>query len=196
MTSFNNQEAPDWSKVLVILLAYAHKQIRLYNWATGTTDTKRKADDFVMATVEKYLSNPEKFDSERSNSKDSFINYLKFNILRRLIYNAANAPRNKNALTREQVDKKFLTMIANSQNITTIIDFDTIAKDVKKQLITDKYLVDIFEGLCSGYERKDLCELLDLTPNDYDNHVRRLRRVVEKTLKKHNYGRNKQRKNS
>jgi len=193
----NQDEEPNWEEILVILLAYAKKQIKLYTWAIGRQNKLQEAEDFVLEAIQKYLENPEDYDSNRSNSENSFVNYLKFNILRRLISNNANAPRNGKRLSNEETDAIFLTMIAEGKNLINSIDIEQIVREVRAKISNDGILNDIFEGLYdSGYKRQDLCEVLELEPREYDNNIRRLRRIVESILKQNNHERKKQQKTS
>src|SRR5688572_20661862 len=86
----------EWEDIFSRLLAYAHILLKSKSWFRGNkTDVfleGKKAEDYVMEAITRFLENQDGYNPERGFS---LVNYLKLHILRQLVSNDAKSSENK-----------------------------------------------------------------------------------------------------
>ena len=180
-----NLEEVDWKPVIIQLTAFAHNVIRAKTWFRGNNALPKgyKVEDFVMETIVKFLEEPEKFNADKN---DDLLSFLKFYILRRLVYNLSVSSDNRENIDIEKKINIIATFIYGENPIECKMDFEKVVPEIEREIALDSDLENIFFLLYyEGKKRKEIYNSLAMTDKEYDNHVRRLRTVVKRVLKKH-----------
>ena len=174
-------------KLLKVLMAYAHKLIgssslRLHK------NRGELAYDFSMETIKKHLEKPERFEPSRN---PDLVNYLKYNILRQLIFNFKEKKAQELEIGYEPEDSiglKVASSFVEENDIHDLIDRQNILQSIQIELNNNPSLLELFKLRYSEeYSRKEICETLDITTGEYANRIRRLDTVVNRVLKKQDY---------
>jgi len=184
----------DWKEVILVLTAYAYSLINTNNIGINNEEEKKElASDFALGTIKDYLENKDKFDPKRNAD---LIKYLKYNILKRSVFNYKKSSKNlkesrlqendKSNSDEENYDgsKKLEDIYINSDiDIDAIIDISSIVDLIEKEIEDDDELYEIFIG---RYEmeskRSEICKDLKITTSEYNNRMRKIRRRVKKIL--------------
>lgn len=176
-------EKVNWDKLIKVLMAYAYVLIGDENKKMN----KSKADlayDFAMDTITQYLHNKSKFDPTRN---PDLVKYLKYNILRQLISNSKVTGNIKYEKTSEsiKIDSYSITeKLITDIKIDEKIDTDRIINIVEEKIANDDDLTIIFNcRYYSNSKRSEICKDLNISEKEYDNRIKRLRRIVAKTIK-------------
>lgn len=182
-------ENVDWNKIYLPLVAFADQLLKRYYWFRGKGTESylagRLPEDYAMDAIERYLTEPEKFDPSRN---DSLLKYLKFNLLRRAISNDNDLLENKvsQPLIMQNSDEdsgelveKIAYYVENS--IEDEIDLKSLITDLEKLITEDPVLVKIFEGVCRmKSKRREVIKDYNLSPREYDNGFKRLKTILKK----------------
>ncbi len=177
------REKDVFKKLLTVLMAYAHKLIG----SKTLRLEKNKADlayDMAMETITKYLQEPKKFDPNRN---PDLVWYLKYNILRQLIYNYKISKGQQNELLFEPDDGTG-SIVRNSfiQNneIHDSLDLGITLELILKEISDDPILLELFElRYLKEFEPKEIHQELNITKGEYNNRIRRLDTVRKRVIK-------------
>lgn len=190
-------EEPDWEDLYVKLYAFTHDHIQKFSWFRGSgTDSflqGKQVHDYVMEAIEKYLLNPEKFDS----SKRKLENYIKMHIIRTLIWNDKSSSENKSSKDilnnldsgDNEEEGNFLDSILPfiEANFDQQMDYNLIMSEVSEEIKNDTNAEHIFTWVCcAGFKRRDVIQQIGITSGEYDNGMRRLNTVLKNIAKKYN----------
>lgn len=174
-----------FKKLFTVLMAYAYSLIGNSNLRLSK-NRQELAKDFAMESIKDYLSSPEKFDPTRN--KD-LVKYLKYNILRRLIFNFKESKGQENEEILEENDlspNKIVNRFYSANRITDSIDIGIILKSIKDELKDDKLLKSVFKlRYIEEYKRSEICAKLKITYGELNNYIRRLDTVLKRVLKKY-----------
>ncbi|WKK77020.2 hypothetical protein QYS49_07260 [Marivirga salinae] len=173
------EDSVDWEPVLSKLIAYAYSLLNNLE----KDDKGEVAKDLAVDAITKHLENPSKFDPKRN---PNFIWYLKYNILRSLVYNHNNSSRvkleNHSILFKDNNDAPERYYCEN-MNIDENIDANILLKEIKLLIKDDKSLISIFEKrYFEGKKKSEICEELEISPDEYNNRLKSLKRVSKKHL--------------
>lgn len=175
----------DWSKVIPVLMAYAYALIGASNQRM-TRSREELAYDFAVDAITKYLNEPEKFDISRN---PDLIKYLKYYILRQLISNAKKKAANVNEVVQsDDYDLEFDSesiddLFAEEFELDEAIDVASVVVKIEQELEEDEELYEIFIGrYYHESKRAEICKDLKISTDEYDNRIRRLRRLSRKIL--------------
>jgi DNA-directed RNA polymerase specialized sigma24 family protein len=192
-------EPIDWEVIYVQLYAYADQLLKAYSWfRKDKTDSYLKgkqAHDYVAEAIEKYLRSPEKYDP---SSGRSLVTYLKWHIIRSSVGNDVRSPENKTSSTllsdADQDDdndlfsniEAFLPFVKASFDEN--VDYKKILKEIENELQDDEMTKLIFEEIrCNGMDRRDVIKKYELSSNDFDNGMKRMKTVLRKIAKQYSY---------
>jgi len=174
-----------FKKLFTVLMAYAYSLIGNSNLRLSK-NRQELAKDFAMETIKDYLSSPEKFDPARN--KD-LINYLKYNILKRLISNFKKSKGQENEEILDDNDPlcdKIVNRFYSDNSITGSIDVKIILKSINEELEYDKVLQSVFKlRYLEEYKRTEICNKLQITYGELNNYIRRLDTVLKRVLDKY-----------
>lgn len=163
-------------------MAFAHSSLE-ENGIRFKKNIKELSYDFAMETIRKYLEHPEKFDPEKNND---LVLYLKYNILRQLIYNFKVKKSQQNEILYEEGDnthKKVVNYTINEVDIHERIDYETAIDEIREKLSHLPDLLDVFVlRIIKDYKRREVCHELGITMPDYNNRIRRIKTVAKKIL--------------
>jgi len=190
-------EIIDWDDIYPQLYAYTDHLLKTKNWfrkeGTDSYLKGKQVHDYIAEAIEKFLRNPEKYES---TSNRSLVNYLKLHIIRTLVGNDARSAENLTSIdlfgyeddNNEEEDSHF-----NIESILPFagaffdheIDYNDIISEVKNEISSDEIATKIFEGICNGLKRRDSIEENNFTEADFDNGMKRLNTVLKKTAVKY-----------
>lgn len=179
-----------WLEVINRLRAFAEDQISIYNWFRGENALPQgyTADDFTQETILRYCKNPSIYNPERGK----FLAFLKYYILKRLVYNLS-------MLTENAQTTDIYQMSSGEEEDENVSYEDYLPEtmfDIEGQIDHDKYvtliiekidgetlLEKIFEGIfINNLKRREICQQYQMSEQDYDNAVRQLNTII-KTVK-------------
>lgn len=179
-------ESADWSKVIPVLMAYAYVLLGNVNPRMARS-REELAYDFSIDAITKYLNKPEKFNPSRN---PDLIRYLKYNILKQLISNAKKKAANVNEVTIEanngdyELDSDSVNnLFVEEYQLDDNIDIASIVAKIEEAIENDDELYEIFIGRYHHEsERREICQDLNISTDEYDNRIRRIRRITRRIL--------------
>jgi len=174
----NKYENIDWEKVIPILMAFAYKLLSQQNIRNNRLDDL--AYDFTIDAIKIYLEGKEKFDSSRN---PDLLLYLKYNLLRRIISNYSKSGDN-NKISKKQLDDIPTTnQLIEEFPIDEIIDVKKIVQNIQNDIDHDEVMNIIFIARYEeNMKRAEICQVFSIDTANYDNAMKRLKRIVEKHL--------------
>lgn len=186
----------NWEELYVQLYAFTDHLLKARSWfRKSQTDSYLKGkqvDDYIQDAFEKYLLEPEKYDS---SSGRSLANYLKWHIIRSAIGNDVRSPENKTSSDilsgayGEGDDEAFNNVDALLPFVSVYfgdeLDFKNIVKAVEEELQNDEVAKIIFrEVRCQGVDRREVIRQYEMEEKDFDNGMKRLRTVLKRVAKR------------
>lgn len=178
----DNYEEVPWDKVIPVLMAYAYSLLGSKHF---TNRRDQLAYDFALEAITKYLENREKFDPTKN---PDLINYLKFYVLRQLISNFKNSAGVRKRITlntvkgpdNETYDYSLDELISKDNLIANHVDLNMLLERINKKLEKKTELQEIFTLLYfKELKRFEICQKLEIALNEYDNRLRRLKRLLD-----------------
>lgn len=174
----SDYENIDWGKLIKVLMAYAYVLIG------DNTEMNKSRDelayDYAMGAITKYLNNKAKFDPSRN---PDLVAFLKYNYLRQIISNNKLNGRYKYENTYEDVqDNSSISkeFFIKEYHWNEQIDINTIVSKIEEALATDDELLQLFNSrYYNDSKRSEICNDLDISLKEYDNRMKRLRRIVK-----------------
>lgn len=188
--SFNDDKG--WTEVINRLRAFAEDQISIYTWFRGENALPHgfTADDFTQEAILRYLDSPSIYNPKRGK----FLAFLKYYVLRRLVYNLSVLVENERGfdIYQSSVDEDGDETNYEDYLPGTLIDVENEI-DAKKYFNTDKYidliieridgetiLENIFEGIfIKNLKRREICQQYTISERDFDNAARRLNTIIK-----------------
>lgn len=174
----NDYENVDWEKVIPILMAFAHKLLSQQNIRNKRLDDL--AYDFTMEAIRAFLEGKEKFDSSRN---PDLLLYLKYNLLRRIISNYSKSGANSRISSKQIDDLPVINQLIEDIPIDEIIDVKEVVQNIQKEIDHDEVMSIIFIARYEeNMKRSEICKEFSIETANYDNAMKRLKRIVEKHL--------------
>jgi RNA polymerase sigma factor (sigma-70 family) len=178
-----NIDYSEWEKIIINLTAFAQMQIKTYKWANNLLPKGYTVEDFVMETIMTFLENPKQYEPEKSK----LTYYLKTCILRRLISNASKSKDNTARITIEFNPSDEDSNLENyfpifDNTIEDDIDEKNILSEIENMVKSDTEIEEIYFSLQLGLKRREACEELQISPNEYTNRLKRLKRKIDKLI--------------
>ena len=188
------KELEDLYDKLYVYTDYLVKQKKWFRKGNSDTFLKGKeVHDYVSEAIEKYLTNPEKYDSSTGRS---LLNYLKLHVIRTLVGNDARSPENKTSkdvfAVQEDLDDNESTYLDKVLPFLDAffpdeIDYHSIMEHVENEIQGDKDVENMFMGLCLyDLKRRDIIKEFSMTEGQYDNGLRRLKTILKNTAQQFN----------
>ncbi|WP_461643972.1 hypothetical protein [Labilibaculum euxinus] len=174
----SDYENIEWEKLIKVLMAYAY--VLIGDNAEMEKSRVELAYDYSMEAITKYLNDKAQFDPSRN---PDLVNFLKYYYLRQIISNSKlhgkykyeNAYENIqdiSGVSKEAFLKEF--------NLDEQIDVNTIVLQIEDELAKDEELLPLFNGrYYNDSKRSEICGDLDISLKEYDNRMKRLRRIVK-----------------
>lgn len=178
----DNYDDVNWEQVIKVLMAFAFKLIGNNHQLMN----KSKAEysyDFALETVKKHLQNPAKFDPTRN---PDLILYLKYNILRQLIQNSKVSAYQTKFSDIEDNDgnNTIEELFFDQYDVEQDINVNIIVSELIKRIGKKPELSVIFElKYREEYTPSEICQELRISYDDYNNRMKRLRRIFNNTIK-------------
>ena len=182
----NDYDNIDWNGVIPVLMAYAYVLIGDNNQRMARS-REEFAYDFTIDAIAKYLNEPEKFDSSRN---PDLIRYLKYYILRQLISNAKKKAANVNEVVTKEKDDEYEfdsdsldDLFVKEFDLDESIDVASIVTQIERAIEDNDELYEIFIGrYYNESKRSEICKDLNISTKEYDNRIRKLRRLSQKII--------------
>lgn len=184
----------EWRDIYIQLYAYAKKLLHLAHWFRRTVDGTylkgKTPEDYVMEAVTRYLENPSKYDP----TQRTLVGYLKYHIIRSLIYRDYNSKENR--ISEDGIGQLLSTQddqVYGGQDIVTIgcelaeedMYFERLIVHIRESLAQDPLALTIFDQICQGKARRVIIKDQGWTGSDYDNAIKRMRRVTKNVVDQH-----------
>lgn len=178
MQEYNRKlfEKQDWSYIIKSLTLYANSRFQFWNLLREKGVKGYSPEEIAYQAIELVLTGDWNWNPEKSD----LLTYLKFHVVKGLV---ANLARN------EEVKKSDWGEISKLNNASdydaeTEMNARQVLELVKNELVQEKLLFKIFEGLCDGLKRQEICKVLNIEPQEYDNQIRRLKTRLTKIERK------------
>lgn len=146
------------------------------------------AYDFAMEAIERHIKEPNKFDPSKN---PDLISFLKYYYVKRLVSNSKLSGRYKYENNFNKVSSKVdvaMASLFDDFDVVESIDVSSIVKQITSTISSDNELTILFKyKYYYDFKRADICKELSISTSEYDNSIKRLRRVVKKILLLNNY---------
>ncbi len=165
-------ETQDWEYIIKDLTYYAYSRFKFWNLLyekgiKGYSPEEIANEAIAAVLTEKWNWNPKKAD---------LLSYLKFHVVKGMV---ANLARNKEV---KASDAKDIQELHHPENYSTEENLNAaqVLEMMKKQLDKESILFKLFLLVYDGAKRKEICEELDISNNEYNNLIRKLKSRIEK----------------
>ena len=187
-------EEIDWEDIILRLTAFTRSWVKGRAWFRGSETQVflegKDVDDYVFAAIGRYLEDPDKFDP----AKGELLQYLKYNLVRGFVSNDLSKKENltstdifaKDAVEDDDGDDNIpyseRVMPFTAALFPEEMDFAAMKDFIEAEIQGDKDAENILLGVYTlGMKRREIIEEFNLTPAQYDNGMRRLNTVINKT---------------
>ncbi len=172
-------------EILKRTTAFARVLIDCYNWFRGDQALPfgKEAEDFSMEALTRLLEQPEKFDIEKSElTVDSIVTYMNLNVMRNLV--RGDSKKDENVFT-DDIDDNFEESLPFAEiTLEQQVDLKEVKKHMENVLSEEDDLYEIFTGLFEmDLKRREICQQLNISPEEYDRRMARLSNRLEKAAK-------------
>jgi hypothetical protein len=185
----------DWEEMTLCLYAFTDNLLRKKYWFRKATDGSfikgKEVHDYVADGLERYLSEPEKYDA----SKGSLADYIKFNIIRGMVSNDVTSAENETSVdlfTGEQENEESYSTYIEAllpfaaALIDEQMDYDLVVEYMEREAKGDSIVEEILLGLEMGLKRREIIEETGMSAQVYDNGMKRLNTIFKKTVSQFN----------
>lgn len=186
----------NWEDLYECLYAFTDKLLKKKKWFRKSTDGSsvkgKQVHDYVTDGLERYFTNPEKFDA----TKGSLADYIKYNIIRTLVGNDSTSSENTSSIDifagplydEEEDGSNYLDAMLPyaSALFDQQIDYDAVMDHIESEIKGHDFVEEIFLGISAGMKRREIIEEFNMSPRDFDNGNRRLSTIIKNTAKKFN----------
>ena len=169
-------EQQDWPTIIKELTLYAHSRFTFWKLLDEKGVNGYSPEDIAYEAIELVLVGKWNWDSNRSE----LLYYLKFCVVKALVGNLARLEEVKSS---DQVGIEELRII-ESFSLEDDLNAKQVLDIIQNELQGDKLLIGILNGLYDQLKRADICEMLDIDLEIYDNALRRLKFRLLKLKKK------------
>lgn len=192
----------DWEEIIVRLTAFTRSWVRGKPWFRGEKTTTflmgKEVEDYVFAAIGRYLEEFDKFDP----GKGELLEYLKYNLVRSFIANDLRKKENNQtddifAEDNDEDDDESASSYSERVLPYTAalfpddIDYNAIKEYIEKEVQGDNDAENIFLGIyIYGMKRREVIEEFTMTAVAFDNAMRRLNTVINRTA--NHFNKNKQ----
>lgn len=170
----------DWESILRELIAYANA---LLQDDVSSSEKAEMAKDFAVEAITKYLEEDSKFDVTRNSN---LVWYLKYNILRRLVSNYYKSSYKKKQVRlygKDDEEDILESLYVKEYDLEGKIDAEKVLSQLETKIEHDSELLSIFKGrYYQNLKRSEICLDLNITPNEYNNRMKRLKRLSKPVL--------------
>lgn len=192
------EEFPIDDKLILRLITFTHWYVRGRGWFRGaeaiTFNAGKMAEDYVFEAIKKYLENPNGFDP----SLGTFESYLKYNLIRTLVFNDIKSSENRRGFGGEVSADYFGDNEEVSANYSDLVvpqvealfeqemDYNLILQEIEEEVSQDEIVANIYLGLrVNGSKPKQIMEEFGMTAGEYNNGFRRLTTILNNIAKKY-----------
>lgn len=160
-------EKQDWPYIIKDLTLYAHSRFQFWNLLSEKGVKGYSPEEIAYQAIELVLAEDWHWDPNKSE----LLPYLKFHVVKGLV---ANLARNDEVKKSDWADINELNKRIDYDE-EAIFNAKQIIEFVKKGLENEPLLFEIFNGLYDGLKRQEICDQLNIKPEEYDNQIRRLK---------------------
>lgn len=178
----------EWEKVIVQLHAYTLSLTKSRGWFRGSKTKNfiggKQVEDYIFEAIGRYLKNPQLYDP----TKGSLIKFLKYYVIRSLISNDLVSAENKTSSSLSIFDSNDDEDGNYEERCQAVveglfdeeIDYCDIVSSIRESVSHDKLLECIFTAsIDENLKRREIIEVYGISPNDYDNGMRRLKTILK-----------------
>lgn len=191
-TDPGSQTHIDWEDIILRLTAFTRSWVRGKPWFRGEKTTTflmgKEVEDYVFAAIGRFLEQPEKFDP----AKGELLEYLEYNLVRSFIANDLRKKENNQTddIFADDEDDDNESSSSYSERVLPYtealfpddIDYNAIKEYIEKEVQGDTDAENIFLGIYTyGMKRREVIEEFTMTAVAFDNAMRRLNTVINRT---------------
>lgn len=192
-TDTGSQTHIDWEDIILRLTAFTRSWVRGKPWFRGEKTTTflmgKEVGDYVFAAIGRFLEQPEKFDP----AKGELLEYLEYNLVRSFIANDLRKKENNQTddiFADDDEDDDDESSSSYSERLLPYtealfpddIDYNAIKEYIEKEVQGDTDAENIFLGIYTyGMKRREVIEEFTMTAVAFDNAMRRLNTVINRT---------------
>ncbi len=191
-TDPGSQTHIDWEDIILRLIAFTRSWVRGKPWFRGEKTTTflmgKEVEDYVFAAIGRFLDQPEKFDP----AKGELLEYLEYNLVRSFIANDLRKKENNQTddIFADDEDDDNESSSSYSERVLPYtealfpddIDYNAIKEYIEKEVQGDTDAENIFLGIYTyGMKRREVIEEFTMTAVAFDNAMRRLNTVINRT---------------
>ncbi len=191
-------EEINFEEIYIQLYAYADQLLKALVWFRKDKPDSylkgQQAHDYVMGAIEKYLKEPEKYNATTGRS---LVNYLKRHLIRSAIANDVRSAENitssdilgmvgESSVDDNEINNIDAILPYVSAHFDEEIDYEKIIEEIKNEIKDDELMKLIFEEVrCKQNDRRNVIEQFNLDEKDYDNAMKRLKRILNNVSKRY-----------
>lgn len=182
----------EWEKVIVELHAYTLSLTKSRGWFRGSKTQNfiggKQFEDYTFEAIGRYLKNPQLYDP----TKGSLVKFLKYYIIRSLISNDLISAENRTSASisifdsddnEENYEERCQAVVEGL--FDEEIDYCDILSQIRESVSHDKLLECIFTAsIDENLKRREIIEVYNISSNDYDNGMRRLKTILKNVARK------------
>lgn len=191
-TNTGSQTPIDWDDIILRLTAFTRSWVRGKPWFRGEKTTTflmgKEVEDYVFAAIGRYLEEPEKFDP----AKGELLEYLEYNLVRSFVANDLRKKENNQTddIFNDHEDDDDESSSSYSERVLPYtaalfpddIDYNAIKEYIEKEVQGDVDAENVFLGIYTyGMKRREVIKEFTMTPVTFDNAMRRLTTVLNRT---------------
>ena len=191
MAHTTEENGINWDDLYTQLYSYAHALLYRNVWYRSKSDSfisGKQVHDYVMDAIEKYLTEPHKFDPK----KGKLIQYLTCNLIRSMVSNDVRSEENRTSTDLATGHRDEETGKSYQDALTPLVeaffdeevDYHTIISHIETSLEGDEITKEIFLGIVAGLKRSEIIEEFKMKEKEFDNGMRRLK-TVQKNAAQH-----------
>jgi hypothetical protein len=187
----------EWNNIIIQLKAFIESMIEKRSFFRGSSSDSylkgKEADDYVLETIHMFIENPEKYNP----TKGSLIKFLKYYLARNIVGKDFRSKENKvsqefNEFTIDEDDSSIISYeesvyIAIYEFFEDQLDFKKIVDDLINEIGSDILAENVLFGLINGYKPREVMSEFNMTDNEYNNALRRLKTIQKSIALKNNY---------
>lgn len=161
----NNQ---NWEQIIKEATVHTIYQFKYRGILRETALKGYTPKEIVMQAIEKVYTGEWKWNPSKSN----LITYLKYHVIKGLI---SNLIRSEEVKTGSQDEILEINMPLSNEDIIDNLSAKQVIEYIVENLQGDEDAIIIFNGLCDGLKRGDICDVNSWKKGRFDNAMKRLK---------------------
>jgi hypothetical protein len=180
----------DWPKIIRELISYAAMRMKVWGLLKGKALKGHEAKDIAFKAIQAVFDGEWQWDPQ----KGELLPYLKYHVVKGLVANLAKSHEVAHSVRPK--DGENIPEPLDDFNHEDELNASMVIDQIKDSIKNDQVALMLVDGLSNGLKRGEICESNNISLDEYDNALRRLRtklvQLEKKKLLTVEYGRTKQ----